>query len=1061
MNTASVHPATADLPSRGQRGRRRGNAPRSTGAPRISAQNQVPPARTFGGQLTRLQGDAPTFVPASLPPQSPSASSSTSSRPANPPQAQKPRPRQRKASLSRSIAPDIATRTHEDIAHGIYECAICTNEVSRNSKVWSCHDCWTVFHIGCIKKWSKNEGSAVQNRRVEGEPVVSKQWRCPGCNLPKDDIPSAYNCWCEKELDPKIIGGLPPHSCGQTCGRERKFPKTCPHPCDLLCHAGPCPPCTATGPKQGCFCGKEETTRRCLETNYDLGWSCGAVCGDMMPCGEHDCQRICHEGVCGACTVEVDAKCYCGNAEKKMACSDRGEEKDSWDWVGCFDCKQVCGRAYDCGTHQCEQTCHPQDQADPHCPRSPDAVSHCPCGKTSLADVNVITRRACTDPIPSCQKQCGKALSCGHACTEVCHTGDCMSCMQKVQITCRCGRNSFDIVCHQSSIEPPQCMRVCKATLNCGRHECGERCCSGERKAIERQATKRKLKSLAMTRAFDENMEAEHICTRVCGRSLKCGNHTCPDLCHKGPCNGCKEAIFDDLTCNCGRTVLQAPLPCGTRPPPCNFPCRRPTACGHPAVAHNCHPDDEDCPKCPFLTEKKCMCGKKSLKNQPCWRADALCGLVCNKTLKCGSHTCRKTCHKPGECEDAMQHCQQECGKAKKTCGHPCEQPCHAPSACKEDKPCPLKIIITCDCQRRKEEVKCNARSGLPDPPSRQTSLKCDDECARLERNRGLAAALHISDDHTDEHVPYSTETLSIYTENATWAHKQEDVLRLFAADDEEKRYRFPPMKARQRAFVHSIAEDFGFDAESVDPEPHRHVVLFKTPKFVAAPMKTLAQAARIRRAQLKVAAPVESAPERQEVKDWNGFLLTKPRFALTEEEVRVVLKAAAPTTAFEVTFLPDDQGVGLLPHVEQPLKLLNTLKPLVSVEIGEHELAASVVLAAFDTLSFQPQLLGTQPTSMASAAGGWSQVAAKGAAPARAPVLQAVGQRPVYTVLGSRLKEAREKKKENEELLRRIAKENEDAVDDWEKEVEMEEGDAAAAVESEVADVVDGDALA
>ena len=454
------------------------------------------------------------------------------------------------------------------------------------------------------------------------------------------------------------------------------------------------------------------------------------------------------------------------------------------------------------------------------------------------------------------------------------------------------------------------------------------------------------------------------------------------------------------------------------------------------------------------------MCGKKSLKNQPCWRADALCGLVCNKTLKCGSHTCRKTCHKPGECEDAMQHCQQECGKAKKTCGHPCELPCHAPSACKEDRLCPLKIIITCDCQRKKEEVRCNARSGLPDPPSRQTSLKCDDECARLERNRGLAAALHISDDHTDEHVPYSTETLSIYTENATWAHKQEDVLRLFAADDEEKRYRFRPMKARQRAFIHSIAEDFGFDAESVDPEPHRHIVLFKTPKFVAAPMKTLAQAARIRRAQLKVAAPMETAPEKQEVKDWNGFLLTKPRFALTEEEVRVILKAAAPTTTFDVTFLPDDQGVGLLPQVEQPLKLLNTLKPLVSVEIGKHELAASVVLAAFDTLSFQPQLLGTQPTSMASAAGGWSQVAAKGAAPARAPVLQAVGQRPVYTVLGSRLKEAREKKKENEELLRKIAKENEDAVDDWEKEVEMEEGGGAATVEDEVVKGVDGDAL-
>ena len=1022
------------------RGRGRGRGSRNHAQSRQDLnQNQ---AQSSTSELPNLDAQAPAFVPASLPPPKP---------PRPPPNRQPPRPKQRKASISRSTAPDIATRIHEDIGNGIYECAICTNEVSRQSKVWDCQTCWTVFHIGCIKKWSKNEGSAVRPAPGQVQDATDgKQWRCPGCNLPKDDYPSSYNCWCEKEEDPSPIPGLPPHSCGQSCGRERKFPKPCLHPCDLICHAGPCPPCSAIGPKQYCFCGNEETTRRCLETNYESGWSCGGVCGDVMPCGDHTCEQPCHEGMCGACTVAVDSKCYCGKVEKSIACTDRGEEKLSWKWTGSFDCRETCDRSYDCGIHKCEQTCHPQDEEAPPCPKSADLVTRCPCGKTSLADLDVKQRESCTDPIPSCKEACGKRLACGHSCTQVCHVGDCLPCMLRVSISCRCGRNLFNSICHQGTEEPPQCTRVCKANLNCGRHECGERCCAGERKAIERQATKRKLRPLgASTRAFDDNIEAEHICTRVCGRLLKCDNHECQDLCHKGPCNSCKEAIFEDLTCNCGRTVLQSPLPCGTRPPPCNFPCRQATACGHPPVAHNCHPNDEQCPKCPFLTEKKCSCGKKTLKNQPCWRADALCGLICGKTLRCGSHTCRKTCHKPGECEDANQHCSQECGKAKKACGHPCEQPCHAPSTCREEKLCPFKIIITCDCQRKKEEVKCNARAGVPEPHGRQNSLKCDDECARLERNRNLAMALHISDDHTDEHVPYSTGSLNMYLEDVAWAHKQEGLLRLFAADDDEKRYRFLPMKPRQRAFVHSVAEDFGFDSESVDPEPHRHILLFKTPKFVAAPMKTLAQAARIVRAQLNVSAPIQAAvPDRKEVEvEFNGFLLTKPRFALTEEELLPVIQKAAPTTQFHISFL-SEEGVAVVPIlVENISTILTNLQPTISAAIVKADLAASVILCAFDTTGFEPRIIQTQNKPTSAATGGWSQVAAKGAAPRRAPQVAAIGQRPVYTVLGSRLAEAKKKKLEDEEFMRQLARARatEVVVDDWEAEAEKDEGGGSA----------------
>ncbi|KAK2858382.1 hypothetical protein FQN49_004790 [Arthroderma sp. PD_2] len=390
-------------------------------------------------------------------------------------------------------------------------------------------------------------------------------------------------------------------------------------------------------------------------------------------------------------------------------------------------------------------------------------------------------------------------------------------------------------------------MRVCKAALNCGRHACGERCCSGERKAIERLATKKKLRSMNVRQSDENEIEAEHICTRVCGRLLKCGTHECQELCHRGPCSTCPEAIFDELTCNCGRSVLYPPLPCGTGPPSCNFNCGRAKRCGHPQTPHNCHTDDETCPKCPFLTEKKCLCGKKVLKNQPCWLVDARCGLVCGEELQCGSHSCKKECHRPGDCEDSKTACQQQCGKIKKQCSHVCTEPCHAPFPCPEKTPCQSKITITCQCGRIKQEKRCGAskdkdRQGQESP----SSLPCDEECGRIQRNRTIASAFGLevdpsissnataSEPLTLENLPYSKDTLDLYTELASSSslstlETYESKLYALALSMTERSTRFPPARSNFRAFVHSLAEDWDFKSESLDPEPHRHVVVFKS----------------------------------------------------------------------------------------------------------------------------------------------------------------------------------------------------------------------------------------
>ncbi|KAF1950388.1 hypothetical protein CC80DRAFT_482794 [Byssothecium circinans] len=1008
--------------------------------------------RQFGGQLTAeaapsspLQPDAPAFQPGQ--PIIPRA------------------PRARKPQLPKSTAPDITTRIHEDIDNGHYECAICVEVIKRHSKgVWSCRTCWTVFHLGCIKKWSRNEGSAAARQQApEGELPPPRQWRCPGCNLPKDELPQASSlCWCEKESEPKSLPGLPPFSCGQTCSRPRILPKKCPHPCPTTCHAGPCPPCTQMGPTQHCYCGKKSITRRCLDTDYEHGWSCGDVCGHLMPCGEHYCPQPCHEGSCGACEVRVPARCYCGQIEKDVLCCDKNVERNSSrkhiaedgsstveTWTGVFECPNLCGRGFDCGRHACEKPCHQQDAQPPHCPKSPDVVSHCPCGKTALKDISGTVRTTCEDPIPNCSKPCAKTLDCGHPCEQLCHQGDCSPCSRTTSIACRCGRTTSMTVCHQGTEEPPHCMRICRVSLNCGRHECGERCCPGERKAAERQSQRRKPRPLDSARHHhDSGFEAEHIDTRSCGRPLRCGNpeHRCQELCHKGPCGTCREAIFDEISCHCRRTVLQPPLPCGTKPPPCHFQCERPKDCGHPQVAHNCHGDDESCPKCPFLTTKSCLCGKNTLKNQPCWLMEIRCADVCGKRLRCGAHRCPKQCHRPRECEEP---CKQPCGKDLNTCGHPCIATCHSPMPCKEQKPCQHKIFITCECQRIKQEAKCGASKNSEG--NLKKTLKCDEECGRLERNRKLALALNVDPQHQSDHVPYSADTLNMYQQNSTWAAAQEKELRLFAADSEAKRLRFKPMQRKQRAFLHSLAEDFGFDSESMDPEPHRHVAIFKTPRFVMAPMKSLAECVRIRQVQrvaTSTTTTLSSRPKASVVSadPYNAFLITNARFALTSEEVRSVLKSVLPATSFplelEISFLPTE-------HV--------ALKPPIAARVNLPDRDVQAMLENIKTplsKAFSSQKIGTLQLARldaslnilrmeSDAAGaGWSQVAAKAGAPQRnVQHNTAFGNKGGFAVLS--LGSARKKKK-----VERV-----EVVDDWEVEEEAEEERERASVGNSGAD--------
>ncbi|KAF8067912.1 hypothetical protein FPV67DRAFT_1626152 [Lyophyllum atratum] len=129
---------------------------------------------------------------------------------------------------------------------------------------------------------------------------------CPPC------LRSSFEemvCYCGRTVfEPPIPCGTQMR-CTYQCSRP---PPPCGHPqSQHACHEDPrpCPPCPFLATKQ-CACGKKMMTNvRCsLETEKV---SCGAVCGKLMDCGFHHCERLCHGDKCGTCTAP------CGKSRKR------------------------------------------------------------------------------------------------------------------------------------------------------------------------------------------------------------------------------------------------------------------------------------------------------------------------------------------------------------------------------------------------------------------------------------------------------------------------------------------------------------------------------------------------------------------------------------------------------------------------------------------------------------------------------------------------------------------------------------------------------------------------
>ncbi|KAL4445363.1 hypothetical protein ABPG77_011188 [Micractinium sp. CCAP 211/92] len=669
-------------------------------------------------------------------------------------------------------------------------CMICLENIRPQDPVWSCQDgCHAVMHLPCIQSWARRTLAAVQAKPAP-HPVVDPAgaaaaaargpaaWGCPKCRQDYVAVPGGYTCWCGKVPDPEWNPWNAAHSCGELCGKPARG---CGHPCVLLCHPGPCPPCPRVV-SASCFCGAVVTDKRCGRHEF----SCGGVCGAVLPCG-HTCPAACHDGECPPCGLVSTVPCRCGAEAKQLPCSQKGV----------FQCARVCGKPLGCGRHFCQEVCH-AGECSPCALAGPKA---CPCGK------QVLPHAACNVVVPPCGETCGKLLSCGaHRCHERCHTGPCTTvCREMVEKSCECGKTQRTVQCHETF----RCERRCSETRACGRHPCRRRCCNGQHPP----------------------------CEEVCNKWLKCRNHRCPAPCHSGECAPCP--LSARISCACGRTHYT--VPCGREaaalPPRCTHPCLVPQlcrhadsaaphgchfgpcppclrscgtqlACGHACSSQQCHdppppavPDYQPppppaaplgpsgssssskqqrgaagapppaqaaaadarrlletlprvpggqltaCPACPTPVPVTCRGGHVTVQACP------PCAVPVTRPCHCGKTTLEFACAEvtAAALPPTALRCAKTCHRALPACPHTCERRCHEGPCASEG--CASEVTVRCVCRRSKRKLPCSEVQRLLVGATGSTAydgatslrlLPCDASCAKAaaaEEGKGGGAA--------------------------------------------------------------------------------------------------------------------------------------------------------------------------------------------------------------------------------------------------------------------------------------------------------------------------------
>lgn len=300
-----------------------------------------------------------------------------------------------------------------------------------------------------------------------------------------------------------------------------------------------------------------------------------------------------------------------------------------------------------------------------------------------------------------------------------------------------------------------------------------------------------------------------------------------------------------------------------------------------------------------------------------------------------------------------------------------------------------------------------------------------------------MALALELNPER-EAAPPYSDEAIYFYMKDKKFATTVEAKFRTFAETPTSKRLAFQPMRSPQRAFLHILAADFGFESESQDPEPYRSVIIFKGSNFTAVPRKTIADFLAAKPSAPPTAMPVSIQQLRKPRKDaHNAIVLKRIRVGLLsidlEKELEPILKDSQ--LRFNMQWTGDEEVV-LEPKTssfatEQIELELTELSPKLKRLVAQKGLAESVELCSVDR---NGQVLGRHGNQ-------WSMVASSKAAPASKIVQTGFNTKNGFSIFGGdggagpstqrstdnlKKKLALEKKKERE-------REKEVVVEDWE----------------------------
>ena len=371
--------------------------------------------------------------------------------------------------------------------------------------------------------------------------------------------------------------------------------------------------------------------------------------------------------------------------------------------------KRCCYRLPSCG-HVCSQNCHTSD---------PDHKSYV------------------------CMKKCDQKCPKGHPCPLKCHQG-CKPCKRNITLTLPCQHEKI-IQCFidpDTVICEEQCSKKCPTMNHPCKKLCYEHCGNCEVKVPKVMADcNHKVYLPCHIPPLHEN------CPKKCAKLLAC-NHKCALNCGQVCSNGtCLESVQVKLECQ-----HEAKIPCWRyeigdyNNVECTQPCGKTLPCTHPCPKLCLEPCAE---KCTVMVDKnypchhvkkdfchKSTCGRKRAKNLECGHP---CPNLCNE--KCSEMVQRKyPCGHQMEVSCSSSYTDTPCTKLCEQmliCGHKCEGQCHTCTSLNVHKICKFRVelnrfcghhqTVTCAglgdvacsevlellCAHGRQHIPCHSRSSL------------------------------------------------------------------------------------------------------------------------------------------------------------------------------------------------------------------------------------------------------------------------------------------------------------------------------------------------------------